>query len=84
MENRDQACQTPWEDLRRGALEEYERASAVAHSWASVIPEAINYYFDHARAQSIFPEPIPTEPANTSKVIVKGEKSESVNEETNV
>jgi len=51
-----QPCETPWEDLRAGALREYEAASTVAHSWASVIPQAINYYFDHAR---VHPTPTP-------------------------
>jgi len=43
------AAETPWEDLRAGALKEYEDVSSKAHSWSSVIPRAINYYFDHAK-----------------------------------
>jgi hypothetical protein len=50
MAEQDNVCETPWEDLRARALREYEAASTVAHSWSSVIPQAINYYFDHARA----------------------------------
>lgn len=41
------ACETPWEDLRAGALREYDEVSSRCHSWASVIPQAINFYFDN-------------------------------------
>lgn len=44
------ACETPWEDLRAGALRGYEEVSAAAHSWHSVIPKAINFYFDNYRS----------------------------------
>jgi hypothetical protein len=40
------AAQTPLEDLRRGALEHYEKVTSIAHEWQSVIPKAINAYFD--------------------------------------
>lgn len=42
-------AETPWEDLRRSALASYEEAATKAHSWSSVIPRAINYYFENAR-----------------------------------
>jgi hypothetical protein len=41
------AAQTPLEDLRRGALEHYEKVTGIAHEWYSVIPKAINAYFDN-------------------------------------
>lgn len=40
------AAQTPPEDLRRNALDHYEKVTTVAHEWYSVIPKAINAYFD--------------------------------------
>lgn len=43
-----QAAETPWEDLRRMALVDYEAVTTVAHSWSSVVPRAINFYFDNA------------------------------------
>lgn len=42
-----QAAQTPIEDLRRNALEHYEKVTTVAHEWYSVVPKAINAYFDN-------------------------------------
>lgn len=33
-------------DLKRNALDHYERISAAAHEWYSVIPKAIAAYFD--------------------------------------
>lgn len=38
--------QTPLEDLRRNALEHYDKVSLAAHEWLSTIPQAINEYFD--------------------------------------
>lgn len=57
----DNVAQTPWEDLRAGALREYEAASVAAHSWSSVIPQAINFYFDHAKPASPPPTQAPPE-----------------------
>ena len=46
-----QACETPLEDLRRSALRHYDEISTVAHVWLSVIPKAINFYFDRQVSQ---------------------------------
>lgn len=48
----DRQCAASNEDLRRGALEHYERLSKEACSWHSVIPRAINFYFDRQAAPS--------------------------------
>jgi hypothetical protein len=42
-------AEASWEDLRATALADYEEQSTAAHSWSSVIPRAINFYFDNAR-----------------------------------
>lgn len=42
------AAETPWEDLRRMALEHYEKVSSTSHEWSSSVPRAINFYFDNA------------------------------------
>lgn len=42
-----QAAETPWEDLRARALQDYEDKATATHSWSSVIPRAINFYFDN-------------------------------------
>lgn len=48
LETGESGCaETPWEDLRASALREYEDVSSRGHSWASVIPQAINFYFDN-------------------------------------
>jgi hypothetical protein len=44
-----QSAQSPLEDLRRGALDHYEKVTTIAHEWHSVIPKAINAYFDKER-----------------------------------
>jgi hypothetical protein len=46
-ESQIQAAETPIEDLRRYAHQHYEEVSSAAHVWHSVIPKAINFYFDH-------------------------------------
>lgn len=43
MEN----AQTPLEDLRKDALSHYDEASMSIMSHDSVVPKAINFYFDH-------------------------------------
>ncbi len=52
MSNESQACETPLEDLRAGALKHYDEVSSAAHSWHSVIPQAINFYFDRKQAEA--------------------------------
>ena len=42
---------TPIEDLRKSALEHYDEAAKSVHSFHSVIPQAINYYFDSRIAE---------------------------------
>lgn len=42
----DLPSQTSLEDLRRDALAHYDELSTKSHHWSSVIPLAINYYFD--------------------------------------
>lgn len=42
------AAQTPLKDLRQSALRHYDEISTAAHVWHSVIPKAINFYFDNA------------------------------------
>lgn len=41
-----QAAQASIADLKRNALDHYEKISAAAHEWHSVIPKAIAAYFD--------------------------------------
>jgi hypothetical protein len=55
-----EACATPLADLRRSALAHYDEISAQAHHWSSVIPRAINFYFDAEEAKAM---PDPTPPA---------------------
>lgn len=51
-EQNDKACAASNEDLRRGALEHYERVSSLAHEWHSAIPRAINFYYDQRALQN--------------------------------
>jgi hypothetical protein len=46
MENNDlpQACQVPFEDLKKSALEHYEEISTKACHWNSLVPKAIMAY----------------------------------------
>lgn len=59
-------AETPWEDLRANALREYEDVSSKAHSWSSVIPKAINYYFDNYRAA---PTPTPSDSEHVKALV---------------
>jgi hypothetical protein len=43
--------QTPIDDLRNSALSDYEESSSSIHHFNSVIPKAINFYFDHLSAK---------------------------------
>ena len=43
----DKPKQTPLSEQKKQALDEYTRVSAIAHSYSSVIPTAIEYYFDN-------------------------------------
>jgi hypothetical protein len=54
----ERTMQTPLEDLRRNALEHYEKLSNAACDWSSVIPQAINFYFD-CKAGQHFPPAVP-------------------------
>lgn len=45
-----QCSATPLADLRKGALEHYEKVSMNACDWLSTIPRAINFYFDAQEA----------------------------------
>lgn len=62
MSTEHNAAETPWEDLRRGALSHYDQVSSVVRDWLSTVPRSINYYFDHAK---------PTEPNELSKRIAR-------------
>ena len=50
-----QSCQTPIDDLRRMALDHYDKVSSAAHEWHSAIPKAIEAYYaadpEHARLE---------------------------------
>jgi hypothetical protein len=48
----ERACQTPLEDLRRDALEHYDELATKACHHSSVIPKAINHYFDSLRKKN--------------------------------
>lgn len=63
------SAETPWEDLRAGALREYEDAATKVHSWASVIPRAINYYFDHAKPAARVDEAAELPPERTNEQV---------------
>lgn len=72
MEN--EVAETPWEDLRAGALKAYEEASIAAHSWSSVIPKAINFYFDHAKSKptsATVPSPLTAEEAKDRSRLIQ-------------
>ena len=45
----EQTAQTPLEDLRNDALKHYEDVSIKAHHSSSVIPKAINFYYDYRK-----------------------------------
>lgn len=46
------AAQTPIADLKRNALDHYDKISTAAHEWHSAIPKAIHaYYADPERSR---------------------------------
>lgn len=67
------AAQTPIEDLRKNALAHYEKVTAVAHEWYSVVPRAINAYFDNLAP--VAQPPIAEEQA-TREYLVDGHRTD--------
>ncbi len=49
----EQCYESTNEDLRKSALEHYEKLSRECHHWSSAIPKAINFYYDY-RSMSIW------------------------------
>ena len=47
MQNDHGPCETPREELRDDALKHYVELSSQCHHWYSVVPRAINFYYDH-------------------------------------
>jgi hypothetical protein len=43
----NKSYQSTNEDLRKSALEHYEKLSTECHYWSSGIPKAINFYYDY-------------------------------------
>ena len=51
MDDEIVACETPISELRAGALAHYEKLVTEAHEWYSVVPRAINAYYDALEAK---------------------------------
>ncbi len=74
-------AETPWEELRQMALKDYEEKATATHSWSSVVPRAINYYFDHARSTGDATcewQPIETAPKDGTNVLFYTPESDEI------
>lgn len=66
MTDESQAKQVPLADLRKSALEHYERLASEAHEWYNVIPRAINFYYDEQEHLAASPPVAVDEPPKVS------------------